>query len=285
VAKILITGTSKGIGYDASLLLARAGHHVFATMRNPTASDLGEIAAQESLPIDIYALDVDNAESINEVFAAAGDLDVLINNAGILSYNTVEDEDVEKFTEVMNTNFFGTLRCCKAVIPRMRENRNGCIINVSSVAGRMVISPGAAYHSSKHALEGFTEALAQEVTSFGIRVHLVEPGIMDTPMATTELPTTKVDSLYPQGRRVQAIFKMAAAGEAPANLVSRKFKYLLENKVDRLRHPVGPDALTFLGLRATLSDEGYIRLFGEPSDEKFIAMYREITGADLTSFF
>jgi NAD(P)-dependent dehydrogenase (short-subunit alcohol dehydrogenase family) len=285
MAKILITGTSKGIGHDASLSLARAGHHVLATMRNPGASDLGDVAARESLPLDIHALDVDNAESVNEVFAAAGDLDVLINNAGILSYNTVEDEDIEKFSAVMNTNFFGTLRCCKAAIPRMREKRSGCIINVSSVAGRMVVSPGAAYHSSKHALEGFTEALAQEVTSFGIRVHLVQPGIIDTPMATTELPATKADSLYPQGRRMQAIFKMAAAGDAPANLVSSKFKYLLENKVDSLRHPVGPDSLIFLGMRATLSDEGYIRLFGEPSDEKFIAMYREITGADLTSYF
>lgn len=285
MAKILITGTSKGIGYDASLSLARAGHHVLATMRKPDASDLGEVAARESLNIDIQALDVDNAESVNEVFAAAGDLDVLINNAGILSYDTVEDEEVEKFIAVMNTNFFGTVRCCKAAIPRMREKRSGCIINVSSVAGRMVVSPGGAYHSSKHAVEGFTEALAQEVTGFGIRVHLVEPGIIDTPMATIELPTARADSVYPQGRRMQAIFKMAAAGEAPANLVSSKFKYLLENKVDKLRHPVGPDSLIFIGMRAALSDEDYIRLFGEPSDEKFIAMYRELTGADLSSFF
>ena len=97
------------------------------------------------------------------------------------------------------------------------------------------------------------------------------------------MPTTKVDSLYPHGRRIHAIFKMAAAGEALANLVSIQFKYLLENKVDGLRNPVGPDALIFLGVRATLSDEGYIRLFGEPSAEKIIAMYREITGADLPS--
>ena len=285
MAKILITGTSKGIGYDASLLLARAGHQVVATMRNPDGSDLGEVAARESLPIKIHALDVDNLESVNEVFAAVGELDVLINNAGILSYNTVEDEDVEKYIAVMNTNFFGVIRCCKAAIPRMRENRSGCIINVSSVAGRMVVSPGSAYHASKHALEGFTEALAQELTSFGVRVHLVEPGIMDTPMATTELPLSKADSLYPQGRRVQAIFKMAATMEAPANMVSSKFKYLLENKVEKLRHAVGPDSLIFLGMRATQSDEDYIRLFGEPSDEKFIVMYREITGADLTPFF
>lgn len=284
MSKILITGTSKGIGYDASLHLARNGHDIVATMRNPNGSDLGEVAREEKLPIDIHALDVDDAKSVEDVFGAAGDLEVLINNAGILSYDTVEDEDLEKFSAVMNTNFFGAVRCCKAAIPRMRENKNGCIINIASVAGRMAVTPGAAYSASKFALEGFTEILAQEVTGFGVRVHLIEPGIIATPMATTELPASKPDSLYPQGRRIHAIFKFAATGFAPASLVSGKLQYLLENKVDRLRHPVGPDSLVWLGLRASMSDERYIEIFSEPSDKKFIAMYLEETAIDLTPF-
>ena len=126
MAKILITGTSKGIGYDAALHLARGGHEVIATMRNPKASDLGKAAATESLAIDIHALDVDDSASVDKVFGAVGDIDVLVNNAGIFSINAIEDETLERFGEVMNTNYFGVVRCCKAVIPSMRENKKGC---------------------------------------------------------------------------------------------------------------------------------------------------------------
>ena len=285
MARVLITGTSKGIGYDAALQLARQGHEVIATMRNPNASDLGRVAAAETLPIDIRVLDVDDAASVDEVFSAVGDLDVLVNNAGILSFDTVEDETLDSFSAVMNTNFFGVVRCCKAVIPRMRENKQGCIINISSISGRLAFSPNSAYCSSKHAVEAFTEILAQEVSGFGVRVHLIEPGIIDTPMASTELPDYKPDTIYPQGRRMHAAFKLAADGDAPVNMVSDKIQYLLENKVERLRHPVGPDSLIFLGLRATASDERLIELFGQLSDEDFIAHYKQETSIDLTPYF
>lgn len=284
MAKILITGTSKGIGYDSALQFARLGHEVIATMRNPNASDLGQVAAAESLPIDIRVLDVNDSASVDDVFNAVGNLDVLVNNAGILSYNTVEDEELDKFSAVMNTNFFGVVRCCKAVVPRMRENGQGCIINISSTSGRIAVSPNAAYCSSKHAVEAFTESLAQELAGFGVRVHLIEPGFIDTPMVSTELPEYKSDTIYPQGRRMRAMSKLATDGDAPANLVSDKIQYLLENKVDRLRHPVGPDSLVFFGLRATVSDERLIEIFGQLSDEDFVAQYKQETSIDLTPY-
>src|ERR1700674_4001010 len=106
MAKVLITGTSKGIGYDTTLLLARAGHEVVATMRNPGASDLEQVAAKAKLPVTVLPLDVDDDASVAQVFRKMGDsIDVLVNNAGIYSINAVEDESLERFRRVMETNY------------------------------------------------------------------------------------------------------------------------------------------------------------------------------------
>lgn len=201
MAKVLITGTSKGIGYETALLLARAGHDVIATMRNPSKSDLEKVASGEKLPLTVITMDVDYDESVAAVFAdVGGDVDVLVNNAGIFSINAVEDETVEQFQQVMNTNYFGVVRCIKQILPAMRERRSGCIINVSSIAGRIVLPASGAYAASKFALEALSESLAQEIRGHGIRVALVEPGIIDTPMATTSLPQYTKDTIYPHGR-------------------------------------------------------------------------------------
>ncbi|HKI73420.1 MAG TPA: SDR family NAD(P)-dependent oxidoreductase [Pseudomonadales bacterium] len=284
MARVLITGTSKGIGYDAALNFARKGHDVAATMRNPNNSDLAEAAAREKLPIDIHVMDVQSDESVESAFAEIGDIDALVNNAGILSMNTIEDESVENFSAVMNTNFMGAVRCCKAAIPRMRERRNGCIINISSVAGKIAASPQAAYASSKHALEAFSECLAQEMYAFGVRVYLVEPGIISTPMATTELPLAEANSVYPQGRRMHALFKFAGQAEAPAALVSDILAALIDNGSDRFRHPIGPDSLIFLGYRTNTGDERFISTWGNESDQTFLDNVRNDVMMDLSAF-
>ena len=138
MAKVLITGTSKGIGYHTTLHLARAGHEVVATMRNPGASDLGKVAAEAKLPVTVLPLDVDDDASVAAVFGKMGDsIDVLVNNAGIYSINAIEDESLEQFRNVMETNYFGAVRCVKQVLPAMRKRGSGRIINVTSIAGRV----------------------------------------------------------------------------------------------------------------------------------------------------
>jgi NAD(P)-dependent dehydrogenase (short-subunit alcohol dehydrogenase family) len=282
--KILITGTSKGIGFDAALYFARLGHEVIATMRTPANSTLGEAAAAESLPVRIIPMDVDSEDSVTAAFAEAGEIDVLINNAGILSYDTIEEESQETIEAVMNTNYFGVVRCSKAVIPMMRARGSGCIINIGSVAGTIAIPCSAAYSSSKFALEAFSEVLAQELRPFSVRVHLVKPGIIDTPMATTEFPAPRSDSAYPHGRRVKALFGLASHIEAPAELVSEKLRYLVESNDDRLRHPVGPDSLQFLGYRASVDDERFIAAWGTGSDDEFLTKTRSDMMLDLGPF-
>ena len=286
MARILITGTSKGIGYGTTLLLARAGHEVVATMRNPGASDLEKVATEAKLPVTVLPLDVDDDESVAELFGRVGDsIDVLVNNAGIFSINAVEDESLEQFRRVMETNYFGAVRCVKQVLPAMRKRGSGSIINVTSIAGRVAFFASGAYAASKFALEAFTESLAQEVKGHGIKVALVEPGIIDTPMATTSLPQYDESTIYPHGRRIHAFFTNPQKGEAPPTLVAEMIRYVIEGDDARLRFPVGPDALPFLGWRGALSDEDWVGLGGLERDADYFERVFIDTGVDLRSAY
>src|SRR5262249_14657627 len=143
MANVLITGCSSGIGLATALHLSRSGHKVIATMRNPArAPQLAQIVAAERLGVEVLTLDVDSDDSVRECFSAiSSPIDVLVNNAGIEVHGSVEELPMDAITGVMNTNYFGTVRCIKAVLPQMRERRAGCIINVASVAGKISSCP------------------------------------------------------------------------------------------------------------------------------------------------
>jgi NAD(P)-dependent dehydrogenase (short-subunit alcohol dehydrogenase family) len=259
---ILVTGTSKGIGMATALVLGRAGHTVHATMRNPSdAPELAQMAEKERLPIHISAMDVNSDVSVTEAIGAItqanGPPDVLVNNAGIESRGAVEELALSRFRAVMETNYFGALRCIQAVLPQMRARRSGCIINVTSVAGRIAASPLGPYVATKFALEGLSEALAQEAKMFNIRVAIVQPGIIDTAMAQglCDLPYT---SLYPQMRRMAGLFTASLRKPASPFLVGEKIWDIIESGTWQLRHPVGPDAEPFLQWRASMTDEQWV---------------------------
>jgi NAD(P)-dependent dehydrogenase (short-subunit alcohol dehydrogenase family) len=261
MANVLITGTSSGIGLATALELARAGHHVYATMRNPArATELGERASKEGLPISILTMDVDSDRSVEDGFAAihrqGEHIDVLVNNAGIERHGSVEELPMEDFRATMETNYFGALRCIRQVLPGMRERRSGCIINVSSVAGKIACSPLAAYTASKFALESLSEALAGEMKPFGVRVAIVEPGIIETSMAQaiSEAPPSR----YRQGRNMAALFQASLEQPAPPSIIAAAIRNVIESGTWKLRHPCGPDAEPFLGWRAAMTDEQWI---------------------------
>lgn len=281
MARILITGAGKGIGYTTALLLARRGHDVLATMRRPEASDLAKVASDAKLPLTVLPMDVDDDASVTAAFARAGSpVDVLVNNAGILSVEAVEDERLETFRRVMETNYFGVIRCIHQVLPGMRARRAGCIVNVSSVAGRIAFFAQSAYAASKWALEALSESLAQEVRGFGIRVAIVEPGIIDTAMATTSLPAYSAKSAYPHGRRVHAFFRNPAKPEASPDVAAEMIRHAIESDDPRLRYPVGPDAHPFLGWRGATSDEDWVGMSGLDDAAYFDRVYLD-TGVDL----
>ena len=264
MASVLITGTSTGIGLATALALGRAGHKVYATMRNPSrAPELGERAMQEKLPIKISVMDVDSDSSVKTAIANiqkdAGHIDVLVNNAGVERNGSVEELALADFRAVMETNYFGALRCIQAVLTQMRQRKSGCIINVTSVAGRIATSPLAPYTASKFALEALSDALAQEMKTFNVRVAIVEPGIIDTPMARG-LEEPPGGSPYIQKRRFAHLFAAALKNPAPSSLVGQKILEIIESGTWQLRHPVGPDAVPFLNWRDSMTDEEWVAL-------------------------
>ena len=255
---VIITGTSKGIGLDTALAFGRAGYKVFATMRNPEAAPaLKQKIKDESLPITILVMDVDSDESVKQcidvIYKETGTIDVLVNNAGIERNGSIEETTIADFKAVMETNYFGVLRCVKAVLPQMRISRNGCIINIASVAGKIANTPLGPYTASKFALEAVSEALAQEVKPFNIRVAIVEPGIIDTQMARDIKKGG--DSIYPQVRRFGGLFAASLKTPTDATLVADKILEIANSDSWQLRHPVGPDSIPFLQWRASMTDE------------------------------
>lgn len=286
MATVLITGTSKGIGYSTALTLARAGHTVYATLRNPDrAKELTAEFAQQSLPIHVSIMDVNSDDSVADavaaIYQAAGNIDVLVNNAGVERNGSTEDLSMDDIRSVMETNYFGAVRCIKAVLPHMRKGRNGCIVNVTSVAGRVSTSPLGAYAASKFALEALSESLAQEMKSFNVRVAIVEPGIIDTQMAHgIEQPLP--ESVYPQQRRMAAYF--AAALQTPRSplLVAEKIQSIIESGTWQLRHPVGPGAQELLDRRLATADEDYIALQAL-DDDTWYSIMEQSTGMVIRS--
>ncbi|MCW3119835.1 MAG: family oxidoreductase [Chitinophagaceae bacterium] len=257
----IITGTSKGIGFETALAFGRAGYKVFATLRNPEmATALKQKIKEESLAIVISAMDVDSDESvqrsIDTILQENGAVDVLVNNAGIERHGSIEDLSMADFKSVMETNYFGVLRCIKAVLLSMRNNRHGCIINVASIAGKIANTPLGAYTASKFALEAVSEVLAQEVKPFNIRVGIVEPGIIDTAMAKNI--SIGSDSIYPQSKRFGGLFAASLKTPTQASLVAAKILEIANSGTWQLRHPVGPDALPFITWRASLTDEEWV---------------------------
>ncbi len=257
----LITGTSKGIGLETALTFGRAGYKVFATMRNPEkASAFKQKIKDESLDVTISKMDVDSDASVKQcmdvIIQKHGSVDVLVNNAGIERHGSIEEMPIDDFQAIMNTNYLGVLRCTKALLPQMRINKKGCIINVASVAGHISNSPLGAYAASKHALEAISEALAQEVKPFNVKVAIIEPGIINTQMAKDIAVDSK--SIYPQSKRFAGLFSASLKTPTPPTLVADKILEVAENNNWKLRHPIGPDAEPFIAWRASMSDEQWV---------------------------
>jgi NAD(P)-dependent dehydrogenase (short-subunit alcohol dehydrogenase family) len=286
VSIALVTGTSTGIGLATAVTLARGGHTVFATMRNPAggAAEIHSIADTEKLPVTVLAMDVDDDASVRagvaQALSQAGRIDVLVNNAGIAVHGSVEELPLAEFRRVMETNFFGALRCIQAVVPGMRERRHGCIVNVTSVAGRIAISPQAPYAASKWALEAASEALAQEVKAFGVRVAIVEPGVIATPIFGKVAPAPE-NSRYPQARRMDALFAASLKNPVSPYVVGEAIRRIVESESWQLRYPVGPDAAPFLTWRASMKDEDWVNS-GAATDEEWLALVKRDFGLEVT---
>lgn len=267
MAVVLITGCSSGFGQLAALHFARKGDTVYATMRNTEkAGALEQARESEKLPIEIVQLDVTDSESVSsavrQVIDRAGRIDVLVNNAGIGARGPVEETDVEEAKEIFETNFFGALRVTQTVLPQMREQKSGTIVNVSSLAGRVAPPFDGIYAASKFALEAASEALHFEVHPFGIRVLLIEPGGFETNIGDTiRIPhrfTEGSPYLEFQQRFEQALTRLPAGGErGDPQVVAQAIYDAVHDEEPKLRYLVGEDADMIGGLRRQMDDEQF----------------------------
>jgi NAD(P)-dependent dehydrogenase (short-subunit alcohol dehydrogenase family) len=280
----LITGASTGIGLATALHFARQGHETWAGVRNPTgARELREALDKERLPLRVLTLDVDDAASVQravaEVHGAAGGIDVLVNNAGIGGGGPIEDVPVDWVKSLFETNYFGVLRVTQAVLPGMRERRHGAIVNISSIAGRLAIAGHGHYSAVKHALEALSEALAQEVQRFGIRVAIVEPGVVVTPIFTKARRFADPASPYfDHVRRLLLLYQKQmphAAQPAEAAAVIYEAATTAE---PRLRWLVGDDARRLVAGRQRMSDEDYVAGGRAMPEDEYLAEMRRRYG-------
>jgi len=261
----VVTGSSSGIGYETSLLLARNQFATYASMRNLKKSDeLLKIAAKERIPLKVIQLDVNDDRSVNNaidtIVKENGRIDVLVNNAGFDLFGSLEELTIEEIKGQFETNFSGVVRAIKTVIPTMRKQGNGTIINVSSLGGRIGLVPFlTAYHSSKFAVEGFTESLRQELAQFNIDVILIEPGAIRSNFINNGKTAKNYNpENSPYASTIQKVFEgfqsIMADSSHPRDVAEVILK-VVNTSSPNVRYSVGKDAESVLKARTELSDK------------------------------
>jgi NAD(P)-dependent dehydrogenase (short-subunit alcohol dehydrogenase family) len=267
MSTVLITGCSSGFGYHAALSFARQGHEVFASVRTlERAKPLQDAAVDEGLDLHVLHLDVRDSDSVDaavaEVVERAGRIDVCVNNAGIELRGPIEECTDDEVLAQFDTNVFGLLRVVRAVIPVMRDNGGGVIVNVGSIAGLVSRPFGGIYAASKHAVEAITEALHFECSLWNIRLAVIEPGQFETELANNSLVAASFDQLsrYKEvsDRFDVAVRSIAPDGKpAPPEVVADVIVAVAEDDDAHLRHLVGADAELIWSVRNGSAFEQY----------------------------
>ena len=267
----VVTGSSGGIGLATALALARNGYLTYATMRNLAKRDsIQSVAEKQHLPVRTVQLDVTDENSvknaIQSIISASGRIDLLVNNAGYGLTGAFEDIGIDEIKALYETNVFGVIRVTQAVLPTMRKQGSGRIINISSGAGRIGYPGGSAYVSSKFALEGLTESMAFEVEQFGIKTVLVEPGFIRTNFADNIVTAKKAQD--PNSPYSQMMMQMKSSSHrrrmienAPdADLVASVIVEAATAKEPNLRYLAGKDVQQMVAAKKSMSDEEFQKI-------------------------
>jgi NAD(P)-dependent dehydrogenase (short-subunit alcohol dehydrogenase family) len=262
----VVTGSSSGIGYATAFQLARNGYLTFATMRNPEkGSDLIGAAKNEGLPIEVEQLNITDPDSINDFMTrinkTVGRIDVLVNNAGYWLIGALEDLSIREIQDQLDTNLLGTIRVTRQVLPLMRERKSGTIVNVTSALGRFGLPAMSGYVASKFALEGITESLAYEVAPFGIKVILIEPGVVKTKVKDNSVVGRRAirnDSPYSSMLgSFNAAFNVLWENASTSDQVAATILQAISSPEPKLRYPVGTDVAVWLEKKSAMSDEQF----------------------------
>ena len=263
----IVTGANSGIGRSTAITLAKNDYTVFATMRSLERGEkLREIAQELNLEIKAVELDVSDTDSvnqgINEILNQTDQIDILINNAGVGSNAVIEDVDIESDKSVFETNFWGVVRCIQAVLPTMRQQKSGHIIQVSSIAGRVGLPAQPIYSASKWALEGLSENLAHDLSSFGVRVSIIEPGVTRTAILGKNNTVPQNDDFENIYARMLDMYMQGIEANIRPEAVSETILQCLESSSKQLRWPVAWGAETMINARhdGSVSDEEWVKI-------------------------
>jgi NAD(P)-dependent dehydrogenase (short-subunit alcohol dehydrogenase family) len=262
----VVTGSSSGIGFETSVLLAKNGFRTFATVRNPDkAKAIRNISEKGELPIRVVELDVNSDKSVNDAIDRIKDeskrIDVLVNNAGYSLIGALEDLSMDEIKAQFETNLFGAIRVMKAVLPIMRKQQGGTVVNVSSMAGRVGFPLFPAYNGTKYALEGVSESLRLETDSLGIKTILIEPGTIKSNFASNAIVGQKAaEPSSPYASLVETFQKATAhfidQGTPPEEVAKVILKSVTIDNPD-LTYLVGNDAIQMMEARKGMSDQEF----------------------------
>ncbi|MGC2246511.1 MAG: SDR family oxidoreductase [Terriglobales bacterium] len=275
----LITGTSTGIGLETALYFARNGYRVFAGARKPEAVERHPNIVPMKLDVD---QDASVRECIDAVLPEAGAIDVLVNNAGVGMAAAIEMFPFDRARAMFETNFWGAIRMMQALLPLMRARRSGTIVNVTSLMGHVTLPCHGFYAATKFALAAVSEALAIESKPLGIKVAIIEPGVILTPIWNKAESLMPENQPYQQGMgRLMRIFNAQLEGGTLPIIVARAIYDAVQEGATKLRYPVGPDADAVAAARDRMSAGEWMSLMTEEDEDKFVAKAEVAFGADL----
>ena len=259
---ILITGASSGIGKATAVLFQQKGWNVVATMRKP--DEERELSDLEN--VLVIRLDVTDTDSIAKAVALGikrfGNIDALLNNAGYGAYGPLEATPIEKIERQFATNVIGLLNTTKAVLSHFRKNKSGMIINISSMGGKITFPLGSLYHGTKFAVEGISEALHYEMNEIGVKVKVIEPGMVMTDFGGRSFDFSNDESLSAYQNLVQGVFTGFGASQASASTAADIAEVIYRAAIDgkdQLRYPAGKDAEFLLNKRSTEGDDIFLK--------------------------
>lgn len=260
---VLVTGASAGIGKATAIYLAQSGYQVYGAARR--TEKMQDLKAYDIKPV---ALDITKEESITacveQIIKEAGSIDVLVNNAGFGSEGAIEDVPIKDAKYQMDVNVFGAMRLTQLVLPIMRQNKYGKIVNISSVGGKIALPLGGWYHASKFAMEALSDAIRMEVKPFGIDVIVIEPGGIKSEwgdIAMESLVRVSGSSAYKEMvKGAQKSFKQTENNNSEPIVIAKLIKKGIEANKPKTRYAGGSMAKLLLFLRSTLSDKMLDRL-------------------------
>jgi short-subunit dehydrogenase len=265
----IVTGSSSGIGYETALLLARNGFRTYATMRNlEKAKAISDVAKSEKLLLHTIKLDVTDEKSVNDAIKTiksdAGRIDVLVNNAGYGLIGSLEDLSMSEIKAQYETNVFGLIRVTQSVLPIMREQKSGIIVNIGSVGGKMALPLSSPYIGTKFAVEGLSESIAYDLEPFGIKVVIIEPGPIktnfDTGMVVAQKNQNPSSPYYNNMQKLQISLNSIVKNGTPPTKVAEVILNAITTPNPNLRYTVGDDAALLVQKRKELPDSEFKKL-------------------------